>query len=183
MRLATIASAVFLMAVGLVGHLSLGGETPAAKPAKGVLRVGTFDSRAVAVVYVRSAAGGAKIKRLMEQYEQAKAAGNEAEMKRLQAEGKAGQDRLHQQGFSTASVANILETIQDQLPAIAKQAEVDLILSKWDAVYLAPGSETIDVTDLILKPFNPDKKTLDIVEQLRKHTPSPLEKLKIGTRE
>jgi uncharacterized membrane protein len=174
---------MFLTAVGLVGHLSLGGETPGVKPAKGVLRVGTFDSRAVAVAYVRSAAGGAKIKRLMEQYEQAKAAGNEAEMKRLQAEGKAAQDRLHQQGFSTASVANIMETIQDQLPAIAKQAGVELILSKWDAVYLAPGSETIDVTDLILKPFNPDKKTLDIVEQLRKHAPIPMEKLKIGTRE
>jgi hypothetical protein len=160
-----------------------GRNETASRPAQGSLRVGTFDSRAVAVAYARSAATQPLMKELVEQYNRAKAAGNQAEMNRLQAEGKSRQDRLHQQVFSTASVADILETIKDQLPAIAKQANVDLIVSKWDSVYLAPGAEPVDLTDLMIKPFKPDQKVLTIVEQLRKQTPVPLGKLKMDTHE
>ena len=174
-----IAAVAFLTAFGLSTCFITYGEAPAAKPAKAALRVGVFDSRAVAVAYARSAAFSAEIKRLKQQCDQARAAGNDAEVKRLNAEGSSRQVRLHRQGFSSASVENILETVKEQLPAIAEQAAVDLIVSKWDLAYRAPDAETVDVTALLIKPFSPDKKTLQIVEQLAKVAPIPADQLKI----
>jgi len=167
--------------IGFAANLLASGE--ASEPPPTPLRVGTFDSRAVAVACARSALFQDELKRLRQQYDRAKAAGNDSEVKRLEAEGKAGQDRLHQQVFSTASVQDIVARIKDQLPGIAKQAGVDLLVSKWEAAYIAPEAKTIDVTDLIVKPFQPDAKTRQIVAQLRKQAPVPLGKLKMDTKE
>lgn len=183
MRQATYRGAAMLMTVGL-SALWVGPSTGQdAKPMKAALRVGTFDSRAVAVAYARSTAFGTKVRRLREQHERAKADGNTVEVKRLEAEGRSGQDRLHQQGFSTASVANILKTIDNKLPGIAQQAGVDLLVSKWDLAYTAADAKLVDVTPWLVQPFEPDQKTLAIIEQLGQHAPVPLEKLKIETHE
>jgi hypothetical protein len=182
MRIVTLVS-LFLMAIALSANVVMGGDKPANLPEKAALRVGIFDSRAVAVAYARSPTFGEEIKQLKEEHARAKAAGNQSETKRLEAEGRGQQDRLHQQGFSTASIANILEKVKDKLPAIAKEAKVDLIVSKWDMAYLAPGAETVDVTGLMVKMFNPNQKTLEIVGQLGKQKPIPLGELKIGAGE
>ena len=79
--------------------------------------------------------------------------------------GQAGQTKLHMQGFSTASVSEYLEHIKDKIPAIAKQAGVDVIVSKWDLAYQSPDAEFVDVTDLMVKPFNPSEKVLKMVEE------------------
>ncbi len=145
------------------------------------VRVGIFDSRAVAVAYAASASHNQKTKQLMDEHAKAKASGDTATAKRLEAQGKAGQKQMHLQGFGTASVANILDEIRDQLPEIAKKAGVDLLVSKWDLAYQAPGTETIDVTQAIIEPFEPSAKTLKIVKELDNHRPIPaaqLEKMK-----
>lgn len=139
------------------------------------LRVGTFDSRAVAVAYAGSENFNRRIRGLMDEYKNAKAAGDRQKADQLEAESKAGQRRLHEQGFSTASVANILETIKDQLPAIAQKAGVDVIVSKWDIVYQAPGAEFVDVTRLLIEPFHPNERALRNIEELEKHAPIPME--------
>jgi len=45
-------------------------------------------------------------------------------------------------------------------------------------VYQQSGVEFIDVTDLMVKPFNPDEETLKIIKDLQKKDPVPLEELK-----
>jgi hypothetical protein len=85
---------------------------------------------------------------------------------------------MHQQGFGTAPVDNILKHIEHQLPAIAREAGVDVIVSKWQITWQAPGVETVDVTDLMVKPFKPSERTLKTIAELRRHAPIPNEKLK-----
>lgn len=166
-------------AIWAAGHISVNADE--AKPEKPRLRVGTFDSRAVAVAYVASEGHGQKMKRMMEEHGKAKAAGDAATVKRLETAGKAAQHLRHLQGFGTASVADILEEIKDELPAIAKKAEVDLLVSKWELAWQAPGAETVDVTQAMIEPFKPSARTLKIVKQLQTQKPIPaaqLEKMK-----
>lgn len=173
--------AVLTLAVGLT-LLRLAPLTAADNASGGAekpkVRVGTFDSRAVAVAYAGSPGFDAKLKQMREQYQKAKAAGNQDKVKQLEAEGRAGQDQLHQQGFSTASVDNILAQIRDKLPAIAKEAGVDVLVSKWDLVYRDPAAQTVDVTELIIKPFEPKPRTLQTIKELMKQQPISLEQAK-----
>jgi Skp family chaperone for outer membrane proteins len=150
-------------------------DDPGAKTEKAKLRVGTFDSRAIVIAYAHSAEFTQSLKKLMEEHDKAKAAGDEKKAKELEEKGKAGQQMFHMQGFSTASVNDILEHIKDKVPAIAKQAGVDLIVSKWEIVYQSPDAEFVDITNLMVKPFNPSEKTLSVVNELGKHPPIPLE--------
>ena len=68
--------------------------------------------------------------------------------------------------------------ITGKIPEIARQAEVDVIVSKWDIVYLGSGVELSDVTDLMVRPFISEEETRELLEELRKHAPVPLEELK-----
>lgn len=145
---------------------------------KAKVRVGTFDSRAVAVAYARSKEFNQHIRQLMEEQKKAKEAGDQEKVKNLEAQGKAQQQRFHEQGFSTASVDDILARIKDKLPEIAKEAGVDLIVSKWDVAFKAPGAETVDITELVIKPFQPDEKVLRIIKDLKDKAPIPLEELR-----
>ena len=142
------------------------------------LRVGTFDSRAVAVAYAGSEGFGRTIQRLREELKEAKGVGDEEKAKKLEKEGEALQERLHQQGFSTASVANLLAQIKDQIPGIAREAGVDVIVSKWDIAYQSPSAELVDITELLIKPFHPNEKAMKSIKMLEKHAPVPLEELK-----
>lgn len=61
---------------------------------------------------------------------------------------------------------------------------MDLIVSKWDIAYQTPGTQTLDITLAIIKPFHPSEKTLRDIQELEKHQPFPLEEAKkIPTRE
>lgn len=141
------------------------------------VRVGTFDSRAVAIAYARSEDFGRHIKELKAEREEAKAAGDEKRVEELEAEGQALQELLHKQGFGTWPVDNILERIKGEIPEIAKKAGVDVIVSRWNVVYQGSGIEFTDITNLMVNPFDPDAETLAVLEELKKHDPVPLEEL------
>lgn len=155
------------MAIAVVSVVSISAAEPAgAQKRLAGLRVGTFDSRALPVVYCRTPEFNARINKLIEERKKAKAAGDEERVKQLEAEGQAQQARFHEQGFSGAPADDILATIKDKLPGIAKEAGVDVIVSKWQIAYQVPGAEFVDVTDLIIRPFHPDEKALRVVKDL-----------------
>ena len=162
----TIVALVLVIGSCLI-YTTLRAEDPNTKTVKAKLRVGTFDSRAIVIAYAHSTEFTQSIKKLKEEHDKAKAAGDEKKAKELEEKGKAGQQMFHMQGFSTASVNDILEHIKDKVPAIAKEAGVDVIVSKWDMVYQSPDAEFVDITDLMVKPFNPDEKTLEMARILR----------------
>jgi len=152
-------------------------ESPATKP-EGKLRVGVFDSRSLAIAYAGSKAHSAQVERLMQQHRDAKTASDQAKTEQLEQEGQAGQELLHEQGFSIAPVNNILEEIKDQLPAIAKEANVALIVSKWEVAYQNGSVELVDVTERLVKPFQPKEKAQRHIEQIQKKSPLPILELK-----
>ena len=132
------------------------GDTPNRPGSK--LRVGTFDSRTVAGAYYGSEEFDRHLKDLSAEHERAKAAGDEKRVKELEVEGPASQELAHKQFFGTGSVDNILEKIKAKIPRIAKQAGVDVIVSKYDVVYQQSGVEFVDVTDYLVKLFPPKNK-------------------------
>lgn len=141
------------------------------------MRVGTFDSRAVALAYYRSKPFGRVMKKLKDDFEQAKAAGDEKRAAELEVQGPAQQALMRRQGFGTASVADILKKIEKKIPKIAKQANVAVIVSKWDITYQRSAADFVDVTELLVQPFDPDEKTQKIIKEIQKQEPVPLEEL------
>ena len=143
--------------------------TPAGQPQGGrTVRLGVFESRAIAVAYVPSRFSTA-VKKLMEEYKKAEASGDTKRMEELKKEGSRQQDRLHRQGFGNAPVDDLLEHIKGSFPDVCKAAGVDAIVT--GVVYRSAGVETVDVTDLLAKPFEPSAKTLQHIEELKKHPP------------
>ena len=166
---------VLIVLSGVAVCWRVGAEPPAGKAEKARLRVGTFDSRAVAIAYVSSEVGKRDLGKLFEEHQKAKAAGDTEKVAKLEEQGKARQVRMHEQGFSKGRVDDVLEQIKDKLPAIAREAGVDLIVSKWDVVYQGPAVELVDVTELVVKPFNPNERARGWIKDLGKVAPIPLE--------
>jgi hypothetical protein len=184
MRLLAIAVVIGTV-LGLLGLSAMGTE-PAAREAAGQsvkpMRVGTFDSRAVALAYYRkfyrSPEFAARLKKLQQERDVAKAAGDAEAVKRLEAEGRGMQDQSHAQVFGSAPIDDILAKVKDELPKIAKQAGVDLIVSKWSLTYRAADAEFVDVTELLAKLFQPDEATWKMLHELPKHPPLSAAELK-----
>jgi Skp family chaperone for outer membrane proteins len=173
-RLTMVLSVCLILgALAFVAACSQGGDNP-----KGTkTRIGTFDSRAVALAFWHSDEGKKQIDGIFEEHKKAKAAKDEKRVKQLAIEGPGLQVRMHQQVFSTGSVTDIVEKIKAKLPQIAKDAGVSLIIPKWQIAYRDPSVEYVDVTPQLVKLFNPADKTLKAIEELRKQEPIPIEKM------
>jgi hypothetical protein len=171
---------VCVLLVGLLVTAAVAQEIAATEDNPMVV-VGIFDSRAIAVAYVQSEAFGsymgeqqAAVAQLLER---AKSAGNEQLVAGLEALGPALQKRLHEQGFGTAPVDDIIARIEDKLPEIAEKAGVDMIISKWTLTYCSPAARFVDVTNLVAAEFNPDARTLKMIESTIEAEPVPLGEL------
>lgn len=149
-------------------------------PEKEILRVGTFDSRAIAIAYADSEMFRQELSSMREKYNKAKEEGNEKLIKEFEALGPASQQVMHQQGFSIACVAEILEKVEAELPKIAQEVGVDIIVSKWEVMYKNPSIEIVDVTSQLVKLYNPSERGLKSIEGLLKQPPLPLVKLLIA---
>jgi hypothetical protein len=172
-RLAIVIT-VCCMATPLASHRAIfADETNNSK-----VRVGTFDSRLVATAYVRSEAFQKRLAKLHADLKEAKTSGDEKRIRQLEAKGPALQTLIHKQGFSTWPVHDILRTIKDEIPGIAKQANVDVVVSKWDVVFQRKDVKFVDVTDLMVAPFHPTEETRKILEDLANKDPVPLEQLR-----
>lgn len=141
------------------------------------LKIGTFDSRAVALAFWRSEKGMARTTDIRVKYEKAKADNNTKVMKQLKIEGPGLQVRMHQQVFSTGSVTDIIEKIKTEIPPIAKEAGVSLVVAKTQIAYKDPSVEYVDITAQLVKLFNPSDEVLKIIEQMSKKEPVPIDKL------
>lgn len=169
----TIVAAVVTL---LVGSWVFGswGENPTAKTntEQGV-RVGIFDSRAVATAYYRSAQFKKELATLKAEYQKATDAGNQTRMRALEAQGIAQQELAHKQGFGTCPVDDILQQIHDELPQIADACGVDVMVSQWDITYQRPGVAFTDVTRVLLCHWNPSAETLALIDQFKAVAPIP----------
>lgn len=152
-------------------------ESLAGDKEEGVLQIGVFDSRAVAIAYARSEPFRKRIDDMKAEHRKATEAGDEERAKELATTGPELQDMLHKQGFGTWPVDNILKEIEDAIPDIAEKAGVDVIVSKWDVVYQRPWVELVNVTDFMVEPFNPNEDTMKVLAEIQGQPPVPLDEL------
>jgi hypothetical protein len=165
--------ALALVAAGGTLAFVLGaGNQPAPAGKDAVLRVGTFDSRAIAVAYAHSKYN-TQVAKLMEESKKAKAANDTKKIAELNTKGKKLQDKFHLQGFGKVPVDDLLACVKDRLPAVAKEAGVDVIAD--DMSWAADGVAKVDVTDRLVKLYEPNEQTLKMVAEMKNVKPLPLE--------
>ncbi|MCE9636485.1 MAG: hypothetical protein K8T90_12335 [Planctomycetes bacterium] len=132
-------------------------------------RVGVYDSRAVAIAWVRSTEFGESMRELREAHARARAAGDTALATELEARGAACQALVHRQGFGTEPVDDILEHVAADVPAVRSRAGIDVLMSKWAPD--APVVGATDVTDELVRLFRPDAETLRMTRDIRSKAP------------
>jgi len=141
------------------------------------LRVGVFDSRAVAIAHAHTSAFQKRVSDMKAEHRRAKEAGDDDLVAEMEKRGEDLQHLLHKQGFGTWPVDDILATIQDELPDVAREAGVDVIVSKWQVVYQRPDVVLVDITDFIVQPFEPDEEVLATIREMKHVDPVSLEEL------
>ncbi len=144
------------------------------RPAAAKARIGVFDSRAVAIAYYTTPEFRNEMQQMMAGLSAAKAANNQAKVDELEFQGPAIQNLMHYQGFSTASIPNVLEKLTAALPKVAADAGVSMIVSKWEIAFKNGDADYVDVTDQLVRPFNPSAQTLNTIAQIKAQTPMPL---------
>lgn len=158
---------VFTLSVTL--HLTQISAEPAAHVTK--VRVGTYDSRCIAIAYVRTEAFADRIATLRDQLKQAEARGDTKAVERFRKAGERRQWMVHRQGFGHAWVGEYLADHHAALAEIAKNKQLSMIV--WSPDYLDPAVfEFVDVTDDVAALFHPDENTQRTMREIRKHPPA-----------
>jgi hypothetical protein len=138
------------------------------------VRIGVYDSRSVALAYYNSPEHQTFMQQLMADFKAAEAAGNTAKAAELKFRGPALQNLLHYQVFSHASIPNVVQKLARELPRIAADARVSVIVSKWDVAFQGTDVEYVDVTDALVARFNPNDKVRKWIADGRTKDPIPL---------
>jgi hypothetical protein len=92
----------------------------------------------------------------------------------LEFQGPALQNLQHYQVFSTASIPNVIEKLTGVLPKVAADAGVSIVVSKWEIAYNRPDVEYVDVTDALVRSFNPNARVQQWIAEGRNQKPIPL---------
>lgn len=79
------------------------------------VRIGVYDSRAIAVAYAGSPGHEKAMAGMMAEHAKAKNAGDDEVVAKLEAMGKEKQAAAHQQAFGTASVDDILNGVRESI--------------------------------------------------------------------
>lgn len=166
---------ILLSAVAVLGSLTVlsprtarGEDPPAAK-----IRIGTYDNRAIAIAFAHSKSS--PMAERQREMDKAKAAGDEAKMKELKAWGVEYQRQLHFQGFGRVPVDDLLAPVKEQLGKLAREKHLAAIAMSCD--FTSEQVEVVDITDDIVKLYDPPEKALKHVREIRKVKPIELTKL------
>jgi hypothetical protein len=149
----------------------------AAQTSRSAVRIGVFDSRAVALAYYNSPEQQQLMRAMVGELEKARASGDARRVKELELQGPILQARMHWQVFSSLSIPNILDKVADRIPGIANEAGVLAVASKWEISYKDSSVEYVDITSLLVALFHPDARVQKWIEQMSGKDPIPLDKL------
>jgi hypothetical protein len=159
-------AALVLCAVLVVGCVGAVGAArgPAAGEAK--VRIGIYDSRAVALAFGRSAENLKEINDLSGEAQRAKGAGDQQRFDALDGKLKQRQFMLHAQVFSNAPPVEALAKLEKALPEIAKAEGVVAIVDR--VAFRGEGVETVDLTQRLVEEFKPTAETRRMAGEMKK---------------
>ena len=138
------------------------------------MRIGTYDSRAIAVASAQSTESMKSLADLQAEMAEAKAAKNETLIRQKAKAMEAYQVLMHLRGFSVGSVADILEKHKAEVDSVAKEAGVQFIVSKFELIYTSSGADVVDVTLPLARIFKPSEQQLKLISQLQDQQPLPM---------
>ena len=169
----SLCSVVLVLVMGALGCAS----KLAATPENENVRIGIYDSRAIAVGWANTEPFNAWWGSLQSEYQKAKSTGDQQRVDELEAEAEARHRLQHMQAFSTAPVDDILATIEDSLPRIMEDAGVTLLVSKWDQETLDkyPSAELVDVTMMLVDAFQPSERQRQLAIEIQTQDPISLD--------
>jgi hypothetical protein len=159
--------------VGMSGRPTRAADAPAAMTK---VRIGTYDSRAIALAWGRSSDFQKDIQEQMAKHKTAKDAGDEKVATEIEGQMKMLQDKMHWQVFSDWNIDNILKVVRPNYPEIARKARVTAIVPR---VEFNDGTiEAVDVTDLMAEQFAPDEKTKAMMKDIASKPALTFEKMR-----
>lgn len=156
--------------VALLVWLAANGEPVGNQEVQAQIRIGTYDNRAIAVAYAASKWNPVREK--MAEYAEAKKAGDAAKQRELEAWGEEKQRLLHFQGFGRVPVDELLQPFKKQIAKLAADQQLAAIAMQCD--YVAPNVEVVDVTEELVKLFEPTPRTLEMTRQVKDAKPVSL---------
>jgi len=132
------------------------------------LNIGTYDSRAVTYAYFCSDQNTALRTQLKKEREEIMKTKDTAKWKETMCKVLTEDYLLHQRVFATGSAAFILKKIENQIPAIAKTAGVDILVSKWELTWHDSSANIVDLTDSVAQLFTPINKLGKTYDEIKK---------------
>jgi hypothetical protein len=163
--LVILLTAVTLMAL-VTPAFSLTGPKP--------VRVGVYDSRVVTLAWSRTPKFNELISRMRRESDSlSKSPDSNARLQDVY-RNFTFQYLLHQQVFCTGSSAWVTNLIKDKLPALAKQENVSVIVSKWELTWTDSPVEVVDLTMKVAALFEPGSDFEKIAGEILKQEPIPL---------
>ena len=177
-RIATIA--VLAAALWTPGHATCG-EQPDGVVGTAKFRVGTYDSRSVALAFGRSEFLSIPYKEWKAESDAAKERGDQERVEEIEADAEALQNLRHMQVFGNAPIHDMLKTpyLKKNVDRLAEEKQLQLVVRRIDLAYLAPWIELVDITEELVACCKPTEKTLTIIEAMKEHDPLPLERFPI----
>jgi Skp family chaperone for outer membrane proteins len=140
------------------------------------IRIGIYDSRAVAQAYYNSSGYFAQMQTIRKEYDAAKKTNNGKRVAEIDAQMKAHQQMKHTRVFSNASIPDVMETLKETVDRIARASGVRLVVSKWDVGWSDAGVERVDLTDRIVAELKPSAQVQKWLEGLKTQEPLPVER-------
>lgn len=166
----------FLSTCALLGAIVFLGVRSAAddKPKETKIRIGTYDNRAISIAHFHSRFSPVEEKKR----ERAKAntAGDKAKVKELDEWVQQHQRQLNFQTFGRAPVDDLLEPVKPQIAKLARDKNLAAITMICD--FTSEQVELVDVTEDLVKLYDPSEETLKSTREIRKAKLIKLSELK-----
>ncbi len=131
------------------------------------IRIGVYDTRAIAIAWAASEYNPVKEKRAA--LEAAKKAGDLQKVKELEAWGPAHQRLLHFQGFGRVPVGDLLQPVKKEIARLAREKGLAAIAMECD--HAASNVEVVDITEALVELYKPSNRTRQIVREMKDDKP------------
>lgn len=135
------------------------------------VRIGTFDSRLIALAYYSSKDYDKVIADFEKEYKDANLKHDSSLIKTLLVKGPVMQRMMNDRIYGKGTINDILDNYKERVAAIAKAENVVMAVSKWEIQYKIPNVELVDLTWKIMDIFHPGSQIIEWAKEGEKEVP------------
>lgn len=150
-----------------------------AQAGKAGIKIGTCDTRVVALAWSRSQWFKDHMVKIGQESEAAEKAKDTVKLKELSVSMMSFQHLLHQMVFSNGSAGFLMSLVKDKLPELAKKEGVMMIVSKWELPFADASLQTVDLSLKVAALFNSSEEISKMAGEMTRQEPVPLDEMDI----